>query len=156
MFLMALLSVMVEYMPEKTASRLTAFPARMLFHSESGNLGTRFEPRTIRLVALRSSTWFCISLQVRSWLAVRAELSLSSSASQAKSDSSREHFSDEVRPSGELEQGLLDTGVCPRSPVSESSWSSNLSPHTAAIFCASSCWSSIEKYIPMAASTWSD
>src|SRR5882762_1860818 len=96
MFLMALLSVMVEYMPEKIMSKLTAFPPRMLFHSESGNLGTHFEPRTTCLVALRSSTWFCMSLQVCSWLAVSAELSISSLVSQAKSDLSGQCFLDGV------------------------------------------------------------
>ena len=39
---MVLLSVAVEYIPVKTASRLTDFLARTLFHSMSGNSGTRF------------------------------------------------------------------------------------------------------------------
>ena len=46
-------SVVVEYIPVNTASRLTDFPARMLFHSMSGNSGTRLALRTLSLVSLK-------------------------------------------------------------------------------------------------------
>src|ERR1700729_2086905 len=103
MFSIALLSVTVEYMPEKMTSILTAFPARMLFHSESGNSGTRLDLRTIRLELLRSRKWFCTRLGVSSWLWVRTVVSASSLVSHAKSDSSGEHFLEGVLMFGDLE-----------------------------------------------------
>ena len=69
-------------------------------------LRNMFWTRTIRLVVLRSRTWFWTSLRVCSWLVVRSVLSPSSSASQAKSNLSRDHFLDGVRPSVDPEWGL--------------------------------------------------
>ena len=88
-------------MPEKTILRLTAFPARTLFHSELGNSGTRLDPRTMCFMALISITWFCTSFQVSSWLGVRTVLSNFSLVSQVQSDLSGEHFLDETPATGD-------------------------------------------------------
>src|SRR5882762_7097975 len=105
---MVLLSVAVEYILVKMTSRLTDFPERTLFHSMSGNSGTRLAPRTLSFVSLRSMVWFRTIFLVSSWLGERKLSSPDSSTSQAKSVLSGARLFEDPCPIGDSSLGLLD------------------------------------------------
>ena len=94
MFSIVLLLVDVEYIPVKTTSRLTDFPARILFHSMSGNSGTCLALRTQSFMSLKSRAWFWTICVVSSGLGVRKMSSFDSDVSQGKSDLSGARFLD--------------------------------------------------------------
>ena len=153
-FLMTLLSAMVEYMPEKTVSRLTAFLARTLAHL------THFELSTMHINVLRSIMWFWTNFCVSSFLAKSENCTVSGLASslenQANSNSSGNHFLDNVLGPGNFGHKGANTSCCPPSLISCSLiLPPEVSPCTTAWPQVLSCRSSRQIYILVTASIWS-